>query len=170
MAADYLIAVWIRYALFLAACGIARGWVLPDAWSETIAAGTLLYALVIVHTEPAARYARGLRDPWYGWMALSAACAHAFGAAVVYALIPLVDVRYEPPDASGMRFETLWVNEPSLLETGFGIGVYALVSAVWAVAIGWTSRGVWGAVAPDAQRVRIRTPAGTAGRRYDRSR
>lgn len=160
MSADYVIAVWIRYGLFLAACGIARGWVLPDAWHGPIAIGILLYALVVAHTEPAARYARGLRDPWYGWMALSAACAHAFGAAVVYALTPLVEPRYEQPDGGGgMNFEKLWVNEPSVLEVGLWIAYYALFAAIWAVGTGWVSRGVWGTVAPDGHLVRIRKPA-----------
>lgn len=159
MNTDYLIAVWIRYGLLLAACGIARGWMLPEAWSDPIAAGVLLYGLILIHTEPSARYARGLRDPWYGWMMLSAACAHAFGAAAVLALIPFVDLRYEEPGSSGMRFEKPWANEPSLLEMGSWIALYALFGAVWAVGVGRVSRGVWGVVAPDGHRLRIRKPS-----------
>lgn len=164
MNTDYLIVVWIRYGLFLAACGVARGWVLPEAWANPIAAGVLVYAVVVVHTEPAARYARGLRHPWYGWMTLSAACAHTFGAAAVYALLPLVDLRYEQPEEGGVRFEKPWMNEPSLREVGAWICVYALLAAVWAVAIGWGSRGVWGTVAPAGHLLRIRKPAVRARR------
>lgn len=156
MNTDYLIAAWIRYGLLLGACGIARRWVLPEAWADPIAAGVLLYGLVAIHTEPAARYARGLRDPWYGRMMLSAACAHAVGAAAVAALIPYVDLRYQGAAWSGMRFEKPWVNEPSLLEAGSWIALYALLAAAWAVGVGRVSRGAWGAVAPDGHRPRTR--------------
>jgi len=96
-------------------------------------------------------------------MMLSAACAHAFGAAAVYALGPLVEPQYEQPAWGGMQFEKLWVVEPpSLLEVGLWIGVYALVAGGWAVMVGWMARGMWGTVAPDGHLVRIRGPAGTA--------
>lgn len=156
---DYPVAVWIRYGLYLAACGIARAWVLPDAWALPVATATLFYAGIVVHTEPAARYARRLRNPWYGWMALSAVCAHAFGAAAVYALLPVMDLRYALPDTEGMRFEKLWVDEPSLLEVGTWIAGYALLSAAWATGAGWVSRRVWGAAMPEQHLVRIRRPA-----------
>ena len=87
MDADYAVAVWVRYGLLLAAGFMAQLWALPEAWSNAIAAGVLLYGVIVIHTEPAARYARGLAEPWRGRMMLSAACAHAFGGAAVYALL-----------------------------------------------------------------------------------
>lgn len=156
MAADYFTAVCIRYGLLLAAGGIARSWVLPDAWSAGVAVAVLAYGLLVIHTGPAARYARGLREPWYGWMMVSAACAHAFGAAAVYALAPLAEPRFTRPDADGMQFQKLWVNEPSLLEVGAWIVAYALLSAAWALLAGGASRAMWGVLPPDPHRVRIR--------------
>lgn len=165
MAIDYAVAVWIRYGILLAAGAIARFWALPEAWSDPIAAGVLLYAMIVIHTEPAARFARGLGEPWRGRMILSAASAHAFGGAAVYALLPQVEPHYRLPPYSGMQFEVLWVSPTlSLLEVGAWIGVYALISAAWAVGIGGVSRRRWGTVAPDGHLVRIRKPAGLAGR------
>lgn len=158
MAADYFTAVCIRYGLLLAAGGIARWWVLPDAWSVAVAVTVLAYGLLVIHTGPAARYARGLRDPWYAWMMLSAACAHAFGAAAVYALAPLAEPRFTRPDAGGMQFEKLWVNEPSLLDVGSWIVAYALFSAALALLAGGAARAKWGVLPPDPHRVRIRRP------------
>lgn len=160
MAADYFTAVCIRYGLLLAAGGIARSWVLPDAWSVAVAVAVLVFGLLVIHTEPAARYARGLRDPWYGWMMLSAACAHAFGAAAVYALAPLTEPRFTRPDVGGIQFENPWVNEPSLLEVGSWIVAYAVLSAAWALLAGGASRALWGVLPPDPHRVRIRRRAG----------
>jgi hypothetical protein len=164
VAADYLVAVWVRYAVLLAAGAIARAWELPDAWSGPIAAGVLLFAVIVIHAEPAARHARGLRDPWHGRMMLLAACAHAFGAAAVYALLPQVEPRYRLPSTglTGLQFQAPWVTEPSLLEVGAWVGVYALAAAVCAVGIGLWSRDRWGIVAPDGHLVRIRKPAGDA--------
>jgi hypothetical protein len=163
VAADYAVAVWVRYGLLLAAGAIARFWLLPDAWSVPIAVGILLYGLVVIHTEPAARYARGIAEPWRGRMMLSAACAHAFGGAAVYALFPLVEPHYRPPPSEGLQFAVPWVREPpSLLVVGAWIGVYALLSGAWAVGIGGAAREWWGTVAPDGHLVRIRKPAGRA--------
>ncbi len=159
MAADYVVAVWIRYGILLAAGAIARLWALPEAWADPIAAGVLLYALIVIHTEPAARFARELGEPWRGRMVLSAACAHAFGGAAVYALLPQVEPHYRPPPYDGMQFDVGWVREtPSLLSVGAWVGVYALAGAAWALWIGGASRGWWGTVAPDGHRVRIRKP------------
>ncbi|HST57541.1 MAG TPA: hypothetical protein VLK84_02560 [Longimicrobium sp.] len=166
MAADYLVAVWVRYGILLAVLAIDGFWVLSDSWSGPVAAGVLLYAVVVIHTEPAARYARELREPWYGWMALSAACAHAFGGTAVYALLPQTGPDYQTLRSGGMmQFEALWERDyPSLLEVGAWVGVYALVAAAWAVGVGWASRDRWGTVAPDGHRVRIRRPTGLAER------
>lgn len=164
MAADYIIAVCIRYAILLAVCGIVRMWVLPEAWESTIGAGVLLYALVVIHTGPAARYARGLRRPWVGWMMLSAACAHAFGAAAVYALNPLTEPRFVRPPSEGMQFVPLWEYEPALLDVGMGIAAYALLAAVWAVLVGWGSRAVWGVAPPAPRLLQLRKRAMDPGR------
>jgi hypothetical protein len=159
VAADYIVAVCIRYAILLAAGGIVRIWVLAEVWEIPIAVGVLLYALVVIHTEPAARYARRLRRPWVGWMMLSAACAHAFGAAAVYALTPLTEPRYARPPFDGMQFVPLWEYEPALLDVGIGIATYALLAAVWAVLVGWGSRAVWGVALPESRLLQIRKRA-----------
>lgn len=157
--ADYFAAVCIRYGLLLAAGGISRLWVLPHTWSTAIAAGVMIYGLVIIHTEPAARYARGFRPPWYRWMILAAAGAHAFAAAAVYALHPLTDPRFTDPRGDGMHWEVPWVYDPSLFDIGRGVVLYALLSAAWAVLAGWASRGVLGAAPPEQHRVHIRKRA-----------
>jgi hypothetical protein len=165
VAADYIAAVCIRYGLLLVAGGVVRMWVLPDAWGDAVAAGVILYTLVVLHTESAARYARRFRAPWYGRMTVSAACAHAFGAAIAYALSPLAEPRFTDPRGGGMQFEKLWVYAPSLFDVGRAIVIYAVLSAVWAVLIGWVSRAVWGAAPPERHLVHIRKRAGVdAGR------
>lgn len=163
MAAHYLTAVCIRYGLLLAAGGIARLWVLPHAWARTIALALMLYVLLVIHAEPAARYARGFRRPWYRRMMLAAAGAHAFGGAAVYALNPLTEPRFTDPRGGGMQFAVPWVYEPSLFDIGRGILIYALLSAAWAVLAGWASRAVLGAAPPEQHRVHIRKRA-VAGR------
>jgi hypothetical protein len=154
--ADYFAAVCIRYGLLLAAGGISRWWVLPHAWAQAIDVVLILYVLLVIHTEPAARYARGFRQPWYRWMILSAAGAHAFGGAAVYALNPLTEPRFADPHGGGMQFAVPWVYEPSLFDIGRRIAVYALLSAAWALLIGWGSRAVLGALPPEQHRVHLR--------------
>jgi hypothetical protein len=162
VAADYFAAVCIRYGLLLAAGGISRLWVLPHAWATPIAAGVMIYGLVVIHTEPAARYARGFQRPWYRWMILAAAGAHAFGGAAVYALNPLTEPRYTDPRGGGIHYAVPWVYEPSLFDIGRGIVIYALLAAAWAVLAGWASRAVLGVAPPEQHRMHIRkrAPAG----------
>lgn len=166
MATDYFVAICIRYGVLLAAGVIAQGWVLPHAWTDPVSVGVVLYWLVIIQTEPAARYARRAPRPWAAWVVLAAAPAHAFSAAMSYALTPAAEPRFEHP--GGILFVPLWVNDPSLVEVGSWIVLYALFSAAWAVLIGAMARACPGALPPDQPVLRIRrrphdppsTPAG----------
>jgi hypothetical protein len=126
---------------------------------DTIDVALVLYVLLVIHTEPAARYARGFRRPWYRWMILAAAGAHAFGGAAVYALHPLTEPRFTDPRGPGMHWEVPWVYEPSLFDIGRGIVVYALLSAALSVLAGWASRAALGAAPPEQHRVHIRKRA-----------
>lgn len=156
MGADYVAAVAVRYALYLGVCALAQFWELPESWAGPIAVGTLLYLVVVVQSWPAASYARRAAQPWLIRTFLTAASAHALGGSFVYALQFLTELRYHDPDAGSMRFEALWVNEPSLAEVGTWIAVYAIVSAVWAVLVGYAARRILGVEPAPDQLLRIR--------------
>lgn len=157
MGIDYTAAVTIRYALLALAMGATHLWLLPADSQATAIIVVLAWTVIVIHAEPAGRYARLAPEPWSWWMMLYAARVHAFAAAAAVVAHPLWP-RFQPPPASGEGMEVVvpWVREYSLLSVGVPIAVYAVLSGLFACMVGAEARDRLGVVDPDEHLVRIR--------------
>ncbi|HEX8393669.1 MAG TPA: hypothetical protein VF665_15090 [Longimicrobium sp.] len=156
---DYTSAVALRYLALLVLMIATNRWDIADRRDEALSIAVVVFWIVMVQTEPAARHSLRAPSPWYGWMAVHAALIHALCVTAVMVAGTLLEPEpVSPYDPTGMALSMGddWRSGPSVAEMAVPLLFYTAVCAGWAVTVGAVSRRVWGVLPPERHLVRIR--------------